>query len=231
MRYIWSLCSTRRVRGVAAALVLVAAAVTAVNLDHRTPKQRAEAWAAAHTLPATLEELAAYPESYRQALFNALPPADQSRLWRQQLQRVLDTETDLNAEQRAFISKAMALATPASFIKDMPKPEVCDDIARLFTNPKQKEKIRTIASFATPRRSVKATWVSMTERARATVALNADPIPCTCRGLGLCECGLIMSCITGDCGKTNDCGCIWAGECDKMCEGTVPKMNRVAGSN
>lgn len=230
MRYIRTLFSTRRVRGVVAALVLIAAAVAAVNLDHRTPRQRAQAWADRHAVPSTLEELAAYPASYRQALFNALPPAEQSRLWRQQLQRVLDTEADLTVEQRAFVSRAMALATPASFMKDMPKPEVCDDIARLFTNPKQKEKIRTIASFAAPAPTVKSTWVGVTERMRAAVSLSADAFPCTCRGLGLCECGLVMSCVTGDCVHTQDCGCIWAGECDKMCEGTVPKMNKVSGA-
>ena len=149
-----SFFASRRVRGGVAVLVFSLAAVAAVNLDHRSERQRAEAWAASHRATASLEALAAYPASYRQALFNALPVAEQSRLWRQQLQAVLDTEPGLTTEQRAFIMNTKALATPESFLKDMPKPEVCGDIARLFTNTRQKEKVRTIASFATLRAGV-----------------------------------------------------------------------------
>lgn len=227
MRKVWTLVSSRRGRSVMAVMVLALLGIGAVNLDQRTTRQRADAWAAGHASTITLEELAGYPKEYRQALFHALPAAEQSRLWHVQLQRVLDTEPNLTADQRAFIVHAMALATPASFMKDMPKPEVCPDIARLFTNVVQKEKVRTIASFATPARSFGATWVKMTETVRSAVSLRAAKFDCSCHGLGLCECGLLASCLSGDCNRTNECGCIWAGECDRMCEGIIPNLNKV----
>ncbi len=225
MRKLLSLLSSRGVRVGLAVAVVAATVVTVMNLDHRTEKQRAEAWAARHAAPASLEALAAYPAAYRQALFSALPPAEQSRLWREQFQIVLDTET-LTPAQRAFVVKAMDMVTPASFAKDAPHPEVCTDIAQLFTNPKQKEKVRTIASFATPSRTAGALWVNATERIRSAVNVKAA-YPCSCSGLGICECGLLMTCVYGDCETNNNCGCIWAGECDKMCQSPLPKMQKV----
>lgn len=226
MRKVWTLVSSRRGRSVIAVMVLGLLGIGAVNLDHRTARQRAEAWAERHASATTLEELAGYPKEYRQAIFNALPAAEQSRLWHVQLQRVLDTEPNLTADQRAFIVNTMALATPASFMKDMPKPEVCTDIARLFTNAVQKEKVRTIASIATPAGSLGATWVKVTEKVRSAVSLRAAKYDCSCSGLGLCQCGLLGTCLNGDCNQTSGCGCIWAAECDKMCASVID-LNRV----
>lgn len=227
MRKVWTLISSRRGRSVIAVMVLAMLGIGAVNLDRRTVRQRAEAWAASHATTTTLEQLAAYPSEYRQAIFQALPPAEQSRLWHVQFQRVLDTEPNLTTEQRAFIVKVMAMATPQSFMKDMPKPEVCQDVAQLFTNPQQKERVRTIATGATPASTMGSTWVKVSEKLRAAVSLRAEKFDCSCRGLGLCECGLVNSCMDGDCASANTCGCIWAGECDKMCMSIIPSMNKV----
>lgn len=229
MRKLWALVSSRRGRSVVAVLTVGMVGVGAVNLDHRTVRERANAWAASHASgqTMTLEALAAYPAEYRQAIFDELSPAEQSRLWHVQLQRVLDTEPNLTGDQRAFIGRVMTMATPASFMKEMPKPEVCQDIARLFTNPGQKERVRTIASGIAPAVSLTSTWVSVTERVRAAVSLGAEQFPCSCRGQGLCECGLIVACVDGDCQHNQNCGCIWSGECDKMCNGMLPMMNKV----
>ena len=226
MRSLLSLVSRRGVRALLVSLAITGAVVAAVNLDSRSERQRAEAWATRHTATATLASLAAYPVTYRQALFNALPAAEQSRLWREQLQTVLDTET-LTADQRAFLVRTMAQVTPASFEKGAPHPDVCDEMGRLFTNPKQKEKVRSIASIATPVRSLAASWVKVNEGFRSAVNLKADRYPCSCSGLGLCECALLNACINGDCETNMNCGCLWAGECDKMCMPQLPKMNRV----
>jgi hypothetical protein len=208
-----------------AVTVLALIAVGAVNLDHRTLPQRAKAWAAAHPAPAstTLEQLAAYPAEYRVAVFQTLPAADKSRLWRAQLQRVLDTEPGLTAEQHAFVVNTMALATPASFVKDAPHPDVCADIARLFTNNVQRLKVRAIAAGITPAATFGATLVTVSERLRSAVTVRAGSEECNCRGLGWCECGLIgYSCINADCAHVNSCGCIWGDEeCSKVCTAAI----------
>src|SRR6476619_4307432 len=131
MKKIWTLVSSRTGRSAAAVLVVVLAGVGAVNLDRRTERERAGAWANSHVsaLPKSLAQLAAYPEDYRKAIFKAMPAADKSRLWREQLQIVLDREP-LDNEQRTFIEKTIALATPLSFEPNQPTPEVCPEIAR-----------------------------------------------------------------------------------------------------
>src|SRR6476469_2268255 len=205
MKKMWSLVSSRTGRAVAALLVVVSAGIGAVNLDKRTERERAGAWANSHAsaLPRTLAQLAAYPEDYRKAIFKAMPAADKSRMWREQLQIVLDRET-LNNEQRTFVEKTMALATPASFEPNQPTPEVCPDIARLFTDPDLKDKVTKLGTVTAPARSAWSTIATVSETIHRTVGLNAGGFRCDCRGLGLCECGLTEACVsTGGCQQTD----------------------------
>ena len=229
MKKIWSLVSSRTGRSVAAFLVVVLAGIGAVNLDHRTERERAGVWAKSHAsaLPKSLAQLAAYPEDYRKAIFKAMPAADKSRMWREQLQVVLDRET-LNNEQRTFIEKTMALATPASFEPNQPTPEVCPDIARLFTDPDLRAKVTKLGTVTPPSRTLWSTIANASQTIHQTVGLNARGFKCDCRGLGLCECGLTEACIsTGGCEQTEDCGCIWSGTCDKYCEATIQTTLKV----
>ncbi len=231
MKKIWTRISSRNGRSVAAVLVVLFAGIGAVNLDHRTERERAGAWADSHAsaLPKTLAQLAAYPDDYRKAIFKAMPAADKSRMWREQLGIVLTTET-LDNEQRTFIEKTIALATPASFEPNQPTPEVCPDIARLFTNPDLRDKVTTLGAVTPPSHSVWSTVAIANRTLHRAVGLNARDLKCDCRGLGLCECGLTEACIaTGGCTQTDDCGCIWSGTCDKYCEAQVLINLRVGG--
>jgi hypothetical protein len=232
MKKLWTLVSSRTGRTVVASLIVVLAGIGAVNLDQRTERARAGAWADSHAsaLPKTLAQLAAYPEDYRKAIFHAMPAADKSRMWREQLQVVLDNET-LDNEQRTFVEKTIALATPASFEPNQPTPEVCPDIARLFSDPTLRAKVTKLGSFTPPSRSVWSTVANVSQTLHSAVGLNARNIRCECRGLGLCECGLTEACIAdGGCDRNEDCGCIWSGTCDKYCEATVMLNLSIKGS-
>lgn len=231
MQKIWTRISSRNGRSVAAVLVVLVAGIGAVNLDQRTERARAGAWANSHAsaLPKSLAQLAAYPEDYRKAIFKAMPAADKSRMWREQLQIVLDREP-LDNEQRTFVEKTIALATPASFEPNQPTPEVCPDIARLFTDPDLRAKVTKLGTITPPARSVWSTVANASQTIHRAVGLNARGFKCDCRGLGLCECGLTEACIsTGGCEQTEDCGCIWSGTCDKYCEAQVLLNLRVGG--
>jgi hypothetical protein len=217
---VWSLVSSRVGRSVIAVVVVLLAGVGAVNLDARSPRERADAWAASHTnaLPTSLAELAAYPADYQKAIRRALPPAAQSRLWREQLTYVLQHEP-LNNEQQSFLEQTIAMATPESFEPNRPIPEVCPEIARLFPDEALRTKITQLGAVAVPARSVSSTLAALRTTVANAVDLHARVKGCDCRGLGICECGLLVACVdSSTCAATNDCGCIWAGPCDKICE-------------
>ena len=231
MKQMWTRISSRNGRWVVAVLVVLLAGIGAVNMDQRTERARAAAWANSHAsaLPESLAQLAAYPEDYRKAIFKAMPAADKSRMWREQLQTVLVSET-LNNEQRTFIEKTIALATPASFEPNQPTPEVCPDIARLFTDLDLRAKVTKLGTVTPPSRSMWSTVATVRQAIHRSVGLNARGFKCDCRGLGLCECGLTEACIaTGGCEQTDDCGCIRSGTCDKYCEAQVMINLRVGG--
>lgn len=220
MRVLVSFVRSPRILAVILVAVLCAAVVGAANVDHRSTRERAQAWAAAHP-PAegvALAELAAYPSEYRDSLIAALPPAAQSRLWQEQLQGVLDHET-LSAEQRAFVERVQAMATPESFAPGAVHPEVCVDVARLFADPALRLKVRTLATATTPRRGFASAFVSTVERVRSAVTVGADNA-CNCEGWGICECG-IDRCDAGNCTPGGSCGCIWKGPCTGTCGGLI----------
>ena len=220
MRFLSSLVRSPRSRAVILIAVLCAAVVGTVNLDQRSTRDRATAWATAHPAASgvALAELAAYPTEYRDALVATLPAAEQSRLWQTQLQGVLDRET-LTAEQRAFVERVKALATPESFAPGAVHPEVCADVARLFPDPDLRLKVRTLATADAARRGWASTFVSAVERARSAVTVGADNA-CNCEGWGICECGLDR-CEAGNCTPGGSCGCIWKGPCTGTCAALI----------
>jgi hypothetical protein len=220
MNYVWSLISSRAGRVVLSIVTLGVVTVAAVNFDRRSESKRAEDFAASHagSLPTTLAELAAYPQAYRKAITRALPLAEQSRLWREQL-TLVSQDPSLTNEQRTFVEKVITMATPESFDPSMPTPEVCPEVAALFADPALRARVVDLGSVATPQRTLWSTVAHASTKLHQAVALHAAT-QCDCRGLGFCECGLTEACIYG-CEETNNCGCIWAGPCDKHCEVTL----------
>jgi hypothetical protein len=63
--------------------------------------------------------------------FTTLDPDTKARLWRQQLQRFLDTDRELTGEQRSFITNLIPRLTPEFFVKDN-GTRLCPEIKRAF---------------------------------------------------------------------------------------------------
>ena len=219
MARVWTIFGSRRTGTFVGTLLLLIGVVTvSANVNPQRESVRAKAWVASHqgALPRTLEEFAAYPVAYRHEILAALPAADKSRLWRDQLQRVL-ASPNLTSQQQAFVREAIALATPESFGPLGNHPDVCERVASLFPDKNTKLMFLGLGSVAKPSYSWRPALVTLTETLRAKVTLNADvgTPDCSCRGYGLCECGLYQGCAPMACNPTNNCGCIWAGPCDQ----------------
>ena len=229
MARVWTIFGSRRTTTFVGTLLLLAGVVTvSANVNPLTEDQRAQAWVANHqgVLPTTLEGIAAYPVTYQHEIFASLPAAEKSRLWREQLQRVL-AYPNVTTEQKAFIREAMALATPESFGPLGDHPEVCERIAQLFPDKNTKRMFLRLGAIATPSFAWRSAMVTLTENIRSKIVISADvQDDCNCRGYGYCECGLYDGCADApNCRQTNNCGCIWAGPCDlRICQNAIGNM-------
>jgi len=221
MTAIRNVLSSMRVRVfISLAIVSVGMAAYSLAADKRSVSDRATAWAANHTasLPSTLEELAAYPEAYRLQIFKALPAAEKSRLWRVQMQRFVADRPNLTAEQRAFVQYASDLASPASFEPGANPPELCERVAELFPNVEDRRAFTKLGSVAAPAFAWRPAAVSLGETVRSRFTTNAQRDNCNCRGQGWCECSALDFCVNGDCNQVEECGCIFLGMCNRVCE-------------
>jgi hypothetical protein len=204
---------------IASVLVFAAAVAVSANLDTRSERTRAADWAKAHqqSLPQTLDVFASYPKQYRSAMLKVMAPELQSRLWQDQLTRFLATHPNLNAEQRAFVNYAMNIANPENFKAGAKPPEICEQIGKLFPKADERKWFSKLGSVIKPAFAVQSKLIAFTEGLRSAVAVRAADNDCTCAGLGICECGLLDSCRSGDCNQVDDCGCIFVGTCTKSC--------------
>lgn len=220
MRSLLAVASTRLGRVVLSLCFFLAIGIGSVNLGGRTVYARADAWVAARAgaLPNTLGELAAYPQAYREAIVKALPAAEKSRLWHEQLQGLLDTRRDLTSEQREFIQHTMTLVTVESFAPNAEHPKVCRDMFTLFPDPEMRIQVSKLGTSTAPERRARAVLVSAMERIRNSVTVRAID-ECNCAGgVPWCNgCKLLDTCTPGNCTTGATCGCIWTEPCNGLC--------------
>jgi hypothetical protein len=229
------LFGAKRVRIGVSALLLIGGAVTlTATIDRRPEWQRAHDWVAAHqgVLPQTLEEYAAYPTDYQNEIRHALSPNDLSRLWREQLGMVL-ARPNLTDKQRAFLHETIAMATPEAFGPLANPPDVCPQVAALFPDVNTRRMFLRLGAMSTPKYTWRTIALAVVEKVHEKIDANADQSECNCRGLGLCECGLMEGCQpTPGCTPSNNCGCIFAGPCDSsVCVGLLDSMTNTANTS
>jgi hypothetical protein len=202
------------------ALVLGVAEAFIETTDHRTPTERAEAWVVAHTrsLPSTLEEIAAFPLEYREAIREALPPGTRSELWKAQFQRFLDTAPDLSEEQRAYVQSLIREFTPENIERaSLVNPDVfdvCERAPELFPSREQMQLFNVLGWNASPDVSWNSLVASSRTRVLSTLSSFVKPAyasrvqdRCQCNGWGWCECSGSETCSQVECTTNWNCGC------------------------
>lgn len=217
----WMLPKSLRTRFVVGGIVVLSSVVAvAATLDSRPAAARAVEWVARHAqdLPGTLDEYAAYPTEYRREIRRALSPEMHSRLWRAQLRGFLAERPDLTAEQRSFVEYVIEVASPESFQPGANPPELCPQIAKLFPNAGDRERVAKLGAGVSAAFSLRPALVSLKERIHASLTAKAGGDECNCRGMGICECSLLDACVSNTCVPAEDCGCVFVGWCSKVCE-------------
>src|SRR5262249_48079797 len=124
---------------------------------------------------------------------------------------------NLTGDQRAFLERTMATATVESFMPGADHPEICPDVAHYFPDVTTRRLFLRLGALSAPVYGPRSVCLAASETAHQAIDVSADQPDCNCRGLGLCECGLLDACkpTPGQCRPTNNCGCIWSGACDE----------------
>jgi hypothetical protein len=196
--------------------------------DKRSPSKRAHDWTMMHaaSLPASMDEIGAYPVEYRRAIFNAMEPEMQARLWREQLQTFLERTKDLNEGQRQYVRHAISILSA-----DLYKPEVqdrtvgkklCEEGAPLFADSPYRKVFSELGAMAEPRMAnrlrfnVFQAFIGHLETVTTAYAAGR-PDTCDCSVGSWCSCGACHDngCIQPDGGGY--CGCLWLSYCDGRC--------------
>jgi len=69
------------------------------------------AWVEQHrdTLPTTVAELSTFPVPFRKVIVNYVEPEQRTRFWEEHLRTFLEPQSDLTADQRAFVAETIPL--------------------------------------------------------------------------------------------------------------------------
>lgn len=204
-----------------------------------TARDRAATWVAAHpsVKPTSLAQLAAYPATYRTALFSSLDPETKSRLAKEHLRRFLDTQQNVTTDQQRLVESMIAAFTPQFFSSVVPNT-FCKDVSAAFPAGQARFILSKELGYGIePAYTLSSAGVAVTEYVvklrtdvNATLMADGDGFPtCNCDGSGQCECfppGIVQCCNnTPDfwvCKppQSNDCGCWWQTShgCDGLCD-------------
>lgn len=171
------------------------------------------------SLPRAYDQVAAYPMTYRKAIYRALAPGDRSRLWAEQLNRYLTAHPDLPQHRSQVVRDVLAFVThEASF-------EVADGRSRDLGRV---EELSRAAEQAFERSEIGELFGTLGTHGRLSssrpVVPDATVYGCDCStqsnmcsgssncvGNAYCMCGVYCC----------DCGFLWHYECNGVCGCTI----------
>jgi len=205
-----------------AAIVLPSEVLLLPVFDGRTGCVRIAEWVTTHpnVRPATLEEIAAFPQAYRVRIVGRLEPETKARLWNAQFQQFQSRHQDLNQAQEDAIKTAAALITPASYSPDYDRSALTLATARLreVLSKQMYGELAVLGAASAPAKTVASWHVSLIDALRNKIRLNAEAPP-------ECECDVRDN----DCSGSTNCagvGCTDGGDdcgignvqvCDGVC--------------
>lgn len=213
----------RRWKRTLLSLLVVAPVVVAVvpaTVDSRPECEQAQAWAAARAgrLPATLDEVAAFPTVHRHAIFLALPAERKAALWQQRLEQI--ARGPLTPAQRALLNEARTIVTPDIYrTRQVPK-EWTERATREFGRDGFKRNFKELADGEGSYRTLDSSLVKLRQRWNDFATTWARPL-CEC-SYGTDDCGPGWICCPLLCSFTYGCGPFGTYTCDSVCRLTCP---------
>ena len=225
-----------RTRLFVVSLAMVSVGVSALALtDTRPVSVRAKDWAHENvgSLPATPEEMAAYPPAYRLAAFQELTPLQRSALVRAQF-RAFENRWAVTPEQRDVLHAMAVIVEPEAYteagrLKATEKMKaLCDRAQKVFS----KDQLSWLTALGPTeyKESPVRRLAASVKRLVSSVTVHADEASvqqnCSCTNDSWCGFSCYFQgyiCATGGCNPSAvgcGCGLIWP--CDGFCYNPIP---------
>lgn len=215
-----------------ASLVLTPGVVyVAPALDDRAACVRIKEWASARPeeLPATLEELAAFPKEVRRSVFSELNAETKALIWQTHLDELSESGRVLTAAQRAFVVRVRAYVSPTLYLEaagSRPRSELkklFEQNQELFDKATFREWFFDLGASKTDH-TFASMRMSLTQKLRSLYTANASGTASA--ELGGCKCSTAWQtydCGSPSCSEQQDCtqgwGCgpLWTEWCVGLC--------------
>ena len=168
------------------------------------------AWAQANKerLPTSYSGLASYSMRYRKAIFVALSSEQRSELWKEHLNRYLDSSQEMPAVQTKLLRQARANISPDYFLGDEGRARA-SELEKQVREAFSQEQARAIfASLGPPEHAASITL--------ARIDCECSSVSTYCNGFA-CPKGRNDCRPHGKGIEPGGCGFLWQYECDGMC--------------
>ena len=218
-------------RGIAVAAVLVVLLIgdiiaTPILGDDRTDCERAAEWAVAHKdfLPTTLEELSAFPTSYRRAIADALAPEVTAELWRAHTTQLAQRSNISQAQREATLEMASLIA-PVLYDRnpalDSSRQQLREELTRrlVAAYPHQEDRVEfsTLGPTEAPFSLDRGSYIQLRDGIRSLFVADARRfVNCNCSTWFDCN-QSALSCDYGNCTQVYQCGPFGGQPCYGRC--------------
>jgi hypothetical protein len=213
---------------VVVALTLPVEGILLQAISTPSTKQAVRDWVASLTpaeLLAAADSIQAYPVMYRQEIMRALTPALRADIWRDHIQRYMDTQVHLSSDAIPVLQAAIALITPEIFDPRGNKQReatalLADQLTAILGRGEAEYLLYRLGPRDEKTASIEPVGMRLANHVRDFFAVLASEDDCNCSSGWGCE-GFGESCRTnGGCNVDNSwpaCGWLWNEDCDGLC--------------
>lgn len=216
---------------IAVALTLPVEGILLQAISTPSTKQAVRAWVASLSpddLLAAADSIQSYPVMYRKEIMRALTPALRAEIWREHIQRYMDTHPHLSSDAIPVLQGAIALITPELFDPRGDKQReatalIADQLTAILGRGEAEYLLYRLGPRDEKTASIEPIGMRLANQVRDFFAVLALADDCDCSSGWGCE-GLAETCRTGGCNVDTSwpaCGWLWNEDCDGQCSAVM----------
>jgi hypothetical protein len=179
-------------------------------------------------LLAAADSIQSYPVMYRKEIMRALTPTLRAEIWREHIQRYMDTHAHLSSDAIPVLKGAIALITPELFDPRGNKQReatalLADQLTAILGRGEAEYLLYRLGPRDAQTASIEPLGMRLANHVRDFFAVLALADDCDCSSQWGCE-GVAETCRTGGCNVDSSwpaCGWLWNEDCDGQCSAVM----------